>query len=157
MTKILLVILLTGYALSSFAQQGDIQMQKSFWGTKFISDGKVLKPREVLVLLESNPEAYQEFKKAKTNLAVANVFGFIGGAMIGWPLGAAAGGGEVQWGVVGAGAGVALLSIPFNSSYNKRAKRAIDLYNNKPTSAILRQPSVSLQPWGFGAKVRFAF
>jgi len=129
-------------------------MQKTFWGTKFISDGKVLKPREVSVILESNPEAYQEFKKARTNLAVANVFGFIGGAMIGWPLGAAAGGGDPQWGVAGAGAGVILLSIPFSSSYSKRAKRAIDLYNNKPTSAIQRQSSLSLQPWGFGARIR---
>jgi hypothetical protein len=157
MKKILLLILLLGSTLPSYSQNGDIQMQKSFWGTKFISDGKVLKPREVLVLLESNPEAYQEFKKAKTNLAVANVFGFIGGAMIGWPLGAAAGGGDVQWGVVGAGAGVVLLAIPFNSSYNKRAKRAIDLYNNKPTGAIQRKPSLSLQPLGFGAKLRLTF
>jgi hypothetical protein len=156
----LTAILFVSFIFSAFTataqeETGDLQMKKSFWGTKFISDGHQLKPKQVLQLMESNPEAYAEFKKAKTNYDVANVFGFIGGFMIGFPLGTAAGGGDPEWGLAAGGAAVVLVAIPFSVAFTKRAKHAVDLYNGNtggsPTSGLY------ISPYGAGAKFVWRF
>jgi hypothetical protein len=91
--KAMLILTLLGAVLSCYGQE-DIQMQKTFFGTKFISNGRVLKPRDVLQLMRSDQEAYPVFRKAKSNYDAAGVLGFIGGFLVGWPLGTAIGGGD---------------------------------------------------------------
>ncbi|HYG19342.1 MAG TPA: hypothetical protein VD816_10440 [Ohtaekwangia sp.] len=144
-------------ALTTSAQEetGDLQMKKSFWGTKFISGGQLLKPKQVLQLMESSPEAHAEFKKAKTNYDVANVFGAIGGFMIGFPLGTAVGGGDPEWGLAAGGAAVVLVAIPFSIAFTKRAKHAVDLYNGNPASSPTS--GLYISPYGAGAKVVWKF
>ena len=59
--------------------EGDITIRKGFGGVKFYQDGHVLKPREVLNIMEPNAEAFNAFKKAKSNYDASNVLGFIEG------------------------------------------------------------------------------
>src|SRR5687767_12676104 len=105
--RALLIFIFLPIVLSCHAQE-DIQMQKTFFGTKFISNGRALKPKDVLQLMRSNEEAYPIFKKAKSNYDAAGVLGFTGGFMVGWPLGAAIGGGDPQWGLAAGGAAIIL-------------------------------------------------
>ncbi|HZY80311.1 MAG TPA: hypothetical protein VFE50_12355 [Cyclobacteriaceae bacterium] len=120
---------------------------------QFRQDGRPLKPKQLMNIMSTNPEALQEMKIAKKNADAANVFGFIGGALIGWPLGTAAGGGKPNWGLAAAGVGVLLVAIPFGTSYTRHARTAVDIYNRDlkrsaarvrfragvgPTSASLR-------------------
>lgn len=69
-------------------------MTKNFWGVKFTQNGRLLKPREVLNIMQGDDEAYAAFKKAKSNYDGATVLGVVGGFMVGWPIGTAIGGGD---------------------------------------------------------------
>lgn len=149
-----LVMVIAVLPLSQVSAQ-TLRMEKNFWGTKLYADDQLKSPGEMLEIMKSDPEAYQEFKKAKGNLAGATVLGFIGGALIGWPIGTSVGGGDPQWGLAGGGAALILLSIPLSSGFNKHAERAIELYNSEgPTS---RRISIGVLPYGTGAKLVIRF
>src|SRR5688572_33467694 len=90
----ILIVFFFVVELSAQPQEGDITMKKTFGGVKFYQDGQLLKAQQVLKIMEPHEEAFSEFKKAKSNYDAANVFGFIGGFMIGWPLGTAVAGGD---------------------------------------------------------------
>jgi hypothetical protein len=147
MTRI--IKLLPAFLLASFSyaqtETSEIRMEKS----KFYEGNRILKPREVLSRMEINPEAFQEFKKAKSNYDAAQVLGFAGGFLIGWPLGTALGGGDPQWGLAGGGAALLLASIPLNSGFKKHAKNALTIYNGRPLSRF--QTSVRFRFYGYGA------
>lgn len=141
----------------AFAQQNPIEIQKGFGGIKLIQNGQVLRPKETLTIMESNPAALAEFKKAKSNFDAGQVLGFIGGALIGWPLGTSIGGGDPNWGLAGAGAGLVLVSIPLGSGYKKHATKAVEIYNGN-TGATGRIPvkmTMSPYPGGLSLRVRF--
>lgn len=98
--------------------------------------------------MEIDAEAFKEFKRAKSNYDAGQVLGFIGGFLIGWPLGTALGGGDPQWGLAGGGAALLLASIPLNSGFKKHAQRALTIYNGRPVSR--RQASVRFRFYGYG-------
>lgn len=106
-----------------------IQIKKRV-GTVFIQNGEPLTPKRLLAITTINPTAYQEMKIAKTNYDIGTAFSFAGGFLVGWPLGTALGGGDPIWALVGVGAGLIALSIPFGTAYTQHAKKAVNLYNN---------------------------
>lgn len=158
MRKILSIIspVLLSFSLFAQSNDGDLRMEKTFWGVKFSEYGRSLKPKEVLQIMEVNPEAFAEFKKAKSNYDAAQVFGFIGGFMIGWPIGTAISGGDPQWGIAAGGAAVLLLTIPLNNGFTKHGRNAIAIYNDSGNSASIR-PTIHLQVQGTGARVVIKF
>jgi len=138
-----------------FHSEGDIHMEKTFWGVKFYEDARLLKPKQVLKIMESNPEAYAEFKKAKSNYDASQVFGFIGGFMICWPLGTALAGGEPEWGIAAGGLAVLCIAIPLDNAFKKHARNAITTYNS--TSVTARRPVFRVHLNGAGARVVMKF
>ena len=147
--KTLLIPVFVFSILSSFAQ-GDIEMRKS----RFIYEGKVIKPREVLELMKSDEQAYPVFTKAMANYNAAQVLGFVGGFLVGWPLGTAIGGGDPNWGLAAGGGALILASIPLSVSFKKHAETAVSIYNGKPMAL---RPTFRVGPWGMGAKVIMKF
>ena len=85
--KLKLSFLLLLIATTLVAQQSQIEIQKAFGGIKLMQNGQVLRPKMVLDIMKTNPEAVAEFKKAKSNFDAGQGLGFVGGALIGWPLG----------------------------------------------------------------------
>ena len=101
-----------------------------------------------------NPEARASFKKAKTNSTVGQVFGFAGGLTAGFGLGQLIAGPKKQviidpwsgttttkkigkakgWGLVGIGAGIIGVGIPFALSAEKHAKKALEIENGETTA-----------------------
>lgn len=126
---ILIAVFLMGisqlYAQSSSAP---IEVKKSL-GVVFQQNGRNLTPRQLLSLTGKSDEAYREMKIARSNYSAASVFGFAGGFMVGWPIGAAIGGGDPSWAMAGIGAGLIAIAIPFNSAYSKHAQKAVVIYN----------------------------
>ncbi|MBL0742347.1 hypothetical protein [Chryseolinea lacunae] len=135
----------------------DLRMEKNFWGIKFYQGSKLLKPAEVLNIMKPNDQAYAAFKKAKTNADAASVVGFVGGALIGWPLGTAIAGGDPQWGLAAGGAALLLIGIPLSQGFTKNANMAFDLYNHGDTTAKSYAPKmyVGVRGAGVGVAVRF--
>lgn len=126
-------------------------------GAVFLQNGKVLKPRQLLDLTESNPEAFKEMKVAKSNFDVGYVFSFAGGALVGWTLGTALGGGDPNWAVAGVGAGLIGVSIPFSSAYSKHAKNAIRIYNDGLNHTGMNKVDFKFGIAGNGLALRLAF
>lgn len=98
-------------------------------GNKYYQHDMQLSYNQLLSVISSNAQARPLAKSAKSNMGLANVFGFAGGFLVGWPLGTAMGGGEPNWGLAGAGAGLILVAIPITSSANKKMKKAVEIYN----------------------------
>lgn len=157
MKNILFSAVLVFYAGISYAQTepGDIEIKKVFGGIQLKQDGRPLRPKEVLAIMQPIPEAYTAYKKAKSNYNGAQVLGFIGGALIGWPLGTALAGGDPEWGLAAAGAGVLLISIPLNNGYSKNIRNAVSIYNAE--SGQTGKVSLSFSPYAGGARVVLKF
>ncbi|MBL7864343.1 MAG: hypothetical protein JNK10_05685 [Cyclobacteriaceae bacterium] len=138
--------------LTLLAQQKPIRMEKNFWGIRFYEGETLVRPNQVLKLMESNPAAQAEFKKAMSNYNGSLALSFVGGALIGWPIGTAAAGGQPEWGLAAGGVAVLLLTIPLTSAFTKHTNQAITLYNGGPGSANLR-----FIPHATGARLIFYF
>jgi len=90
--------------------------------------------KDLVKIMESNKQSYDFIKKAQSNNTMALFFGCTGGYLVGWPIGTAMGGGEPNWTLVGIGAGLIAISIPFSSGANKNTKQAMELYNSSLNS-----------------------
>ena len=105
-------------------------MYRTFGGVGFEIDTVSYSPIQILRILNSNPQAYMEFKKAKSHYDVAGILGFAGVALIAVPLTTALFGGEPEWGLAAGGALLVGASIPLNISFKRHAINAIDTYNS---------------------------
>ena len=160
MKKISLIII--GIFILSLSQliaqnQSDaIQVVKKN-GTRFIQNDQALTPKQLIEITKTNVEAYKYMKKAKSNFDAGMVFASAGGFLIGWPIGTAIGGGEADWAMAGIGAGLALLSIPLASGYNKKAKKAVEIYNKGLNQTKARKVSYhfGVTKNGIGLRVQF--
>lgn len=126
-------------------------------GKVYLHDGKLLPTKDLHSLLNSNAEATVEVDRAKANLAPVYLFSISGGALIGWPLGTALGGGDPQWGLAAIGAGLVLLSIPFQVGYNKHIAQAVRIYNSdlKKIGISKTVLEIGLARSSFGVEIRF--
>jgi hypothetical protein len=104
---------------------------KRTFGTVFQQHGENLTPGKLLEITQSNTEAYNEMKLAKSNYNAGYVIGFAGGALVGWPVGTALAGGDPNWTLAAVGAGLIVVSIPFSSAYIRHAKKAVSIFNSQ--------------------------
>jgi hypothetical protein len=154
-STLIVMIYMIFFTQLSAQNESDIRLGK---GGKLYQGSTVLKPKDVLRIMESVPEAQAAFKKAKSNYDAASVLGFMGGALIGWPLGTALGGGDPQWGLAAGGVAFILAALPLNSGFKKNANIAIDLYNKEgATTAQHLQPKLyfGIQATGVGMSLKF--
>ena len=98
--------------------------------SKMLPKNKRLKMNQLVKTLEPNEIAYMEIKAAQTTYVLSMILGFTGGFLIGWPVGAALGGGEPNWAMAAVGAGLIVVTIPISNKFNKQAKSAVDNYNS---------------------------
>jgi hypothetical protein len=124
---------------------------------KYIIDGKVLRPNQMLELMKNYPDAYNSMKKAKSNYNGAMACAYIGGFCVGYPLGQALAGGDPAWVMAGIGAGLIILCIPLNNAYNTNAKAAVKLYNSQLHQTGMREIELyfGLTANGIGMTCRF--
>lgn len=114
-----------------FSQTGDtIKMHEVFFGADFIKNEIRLSNPEVLRLMESNINAYEEMLSARNNYVMAAIFSSIGSGLIGFPLGVALGGGDPNWNVALVGTGLIAVSVPFVRSFKIKARNAVNMYND---------------------------
>lgn len=156
---IVLTAIIIFSASSSFAQnkQGLLRMKNGFWGWQFYKNDEKIKMGEVQDLLQSNPEALSKFKAAKTNSIVSTIIGSIGGFMFGYTLGQATAGVDADWTVGGIGGGLIVVSIPIGISANRKAKKAIEMYNDGLTTTSLRRTEVYFGATQNGMGIRLQF
>jgi hypothetical protein len=139
-------------------QNDTIQTTKVFGGYKFEKNGQVLTLQNMLDLMKDNPDAYSYLEKAKASAGFANVLGFAGGFMIGWPLGTAIGGGNPNWTLAVVGCGLIIVTIPISRSANKNTIIAVDKFNKSRKGLTYNNQydiRLGLSQNGLGFKIRF--
>lgn len=151
---LLLVFILVTTPIIAQTTNDSINIEKK----TYIYKGDKLTMKDLAEVVKSNPEAHSEIKIARSNATGANVFSYIGGFMIGWPLGTAIGGGDPNWTIAGIGIGLALVSIPFSLKSVKHTRNAVDIYNrdlNK--TGRVKKTEYHLHFTGNNLGIRFLF
>jgi len=157
MKKIVLLFVLGLCTLFSINAQ-KIETKKSFGENTFYQNGKKLSTKQLKEILKDNTEALNLMKSAKTNQTWATILGGAGGVLVGVPIGTAIGGGDAKWELAGVGAVLIIGSIPILNGYNKKSKKAIELYNSDfPSVSSNFQPefNINFQPTGLGITMSF--
>lgn len=134
---LILCLFFLSYAALSQTSENRIVVQNHLKQVVFIVDGedaaryipgknfKGLGP-----VLSRYPESEALFRKAKNQYNFSQIFGFIGGFMIGYPIGTSLAGGEFNVPMAATGAGMIAIAFPAAKSANQNLMRAIDVYNS---------------------------
>jgi len=155
MKKLLLLIFILGNMAFVFGQSPTDSI--TVVNNKFMQYGQPMTTNQLMSIMQDSPKAIKEMSIAKSNSGIANVLGYVGGFMVGWPLGTMLGGGKPNWTVAGIGAGVLLMAIPLASSANKHTKKAVRLYNQSLQNVGQRKTEwhLGINPNGIGLVLRF--
>jgi hypothetical protein len=93
--------------------------------------GAPLDQSDMVEKLGERPATKADIDAARTYATIGMIFGAVGGALIGWPIGAAAAGErKPPWVLAGVGAGVVAVSIPFSIGASGRVSDAVKAHNN---------------------------
>ena len=129
--RLCIIFLLAFLSFSGSAQQLEI-ISKPLGGVHFYyADTVDLSPRQVLEVMRINEQAHNLFKKASVLNNVGGALGFVGGFMVGFPVGAALLGGKPEWLLAVGGCVLIGGSIAFEKVYRRKAASAISMYNNQ--------------------------
>jgi len=157
MKKVLILITAVLLGLMSCNAQ-EIETKKVWGGYQFLQDGKLLNVKNMQEIMKDNQEALALITSAKSNQNWALVLGTAGGALIGYPIGTAIGGGDPQWALAGAGAALLVATIPIAKGFNKKATKAVELYNSGITSTTYHfNPEFNLTINGLGLGFTMSF
>jgi hypothetical protein len=157
MKKIVFAMFVAIFTFSNVNAQ-KIELKKSFGENLFYQNGERLTSRQLTNILKSNNEAFNLIKSAKSNYTWATILGVSGGALVGFPIGTAVGGGDPKWELAGAGAALILVAIPILNNYNKKSKAAIALYNaDLPTVSSSFKPVFNLNFKGVNLGIAMSF
>ncbi len=147
------------FSVSIVAEGQTLSMYPKFGSTRFEykkdTTTITVSPKQVSQILQDDPLAASEFKKARTNYALSGVLGFSGGVLIAIPVASAIGGGDPDWALAAGGAALILASIPFHKSFLHHAESAIDRYNNKHTSSFRPKAHYYFAGTGAGVIIKF--
>ena len=156
--KNLVGILLFTLLTVSIMNAQKIEMNKVFGGYEFKQNDKTLLLKDMKEIMKENNEALALIQSAKTNQTWALVLGTAGGALVGFPIGTAIGGGDPEWALAGAGAALIVATIPIVKGFNRKTKKAVELYNaGLSTTSYQFQPTFNLKINGtnFGISMNF--
>jgi hypothetical protein len=131
-----LVSLLVAISGSVWAQRKPIQLYKTFGNVRFEYDTLIISSQQVKQLLLQEPNAYELFRKARTNSSAASTVGALGGAVLAFAIVNSLLNGEFDTNVALAGGALLAVSLPFEYRYRSLASQAIDLYNQKASARL---------------------
>lgn len=170
MKKLLFSLILSIIPLISFAQNSDSLTLGKSNREFFIKGDQKFKFSEYKKVF-TNTEALNYMKKANTNSTVSQIFGAIGGGLIGYGLVK-----EVTrnktvyyngvtikkkesggWGLIGLGLGAVGIGIPFAVSSGKNLKKAIKTQNEADSNELTKTTSYRLDIGGNGVGLSYNF
>jgi hypothetical protein len=136
MNRFLALVFFLSVAAYADAQRKPIRLYKSLGNVRFEYDTLIISPQQVKQLLLQEPEAYELFRKARTNSAAASTLGALGGAALAFALINSILNKEADVPVALVGGALVAASLPFEHRYRARATQAIDLYNLKASARL---------------------
>lgn len=109
--------------------------------TEYYLEGRLLTAKQLKLELSKVPEADGLFHRSKTHQTVSIIAGGAGGFLLGYELVGVLSGNDVNWSVIGIGAGLMAVSIPFSIRSKVLLKESIYAYNQSPgrrSSSVLK-------------------
>jgi len=132
MKKATILSLLLFLSFSVFGQNvsDSISVKSLFGGCKIYQYGQQITVSNVGTIVKPNELAYSQFQKAQSTNVISMIIGGVGGALIGYPLGGALAGKQMDWKMFGIGAALAVISIPISNKCVKQLQTSVDTYND---------------------------
>lgn len=139
------------------AQSDKIILDK--YSGQYEGSGDYISYDEIKFLLAQETESKLYLDRHKSGRTGSQVLGFIGGALIGWPLGGLIAGNDMNWPLFGAGAGIAGISFAIEAGSKKNLQRAVDAYNAGNGFSLEESPKlvpiVAAHDGGLGIILKF--
>jgi hypothetical protein len=133
----------------------NLSMTKGFGWVRFATDTIDISPRQALEILEINPTAHSQFKKAMVLRNTTGVMGFGGSILMLAPLTTLIIGGKPQWGFVAVGGALVAVAIPIELTQRRHLQSAVDLYNAGDVKSFRIKPKLYLTGTGARLVLRF--
>ena len=111
-----------------------IEKRSVFIGTIYEQNGEVIDPGDMRDKLETEPQASEELSGYGTLATIGIIGAAIGGALVGWSLGAAiASDDDPSWVPAAIGGGVLAVSFPCAIAAGNKLENAVDAHNRLVT------------------------
>jgi len=126
-------------------------------GNKYTLNNENLTLDKMAAIMQNNALATEYLKSAKGSMGFATVLGYVGGFLIGYPIGTAIGGGKPTWVLAAVGCGLIVIDIPIVSSANKNVRKAVNAYNHEEMATRIEKYDIRLgmNQNGMGLVFRF--
>ena len=121
----------------------------------YTQNGRILRVNEMVNLMENSPEALEIMLQAKSTYNTAMALGYIGGFMIGWPIGTAIGGGKPNWVMAAIGAPIAIIGFTLNPKYKRQSAKAVELHNGSSSTRAKPELEFGAGKYGLSLKLKF--
>jgi hypothetical protein len=125
-----IVMLAITYFNAGFAQSDSIKVFRIIGGYEFQQHNTRLNRREMVNIMKPNPSAQKLMIKSNSTFGLSIISACVGGGLIGYPIGVYIAGGEPNWIQLGAGIGLGTFSIILGKSSDKKALKAVGIYNS---------------------------
>jgi len=156
MKKTTLIIFTFFTAISiTFAGKNKINVNEGFYDTYNVNGKKILNAMNLEDYLKDVPSSLEIFKTSKKFYYTSMIIGAAGGGLVGWPVGTAMGGGEANWNLAYAGAGLIVISYYFSFTAEYRIRDAVGEYNKDEKVSFLDRINFNITP--FGASLAYHF
>jgi hypothetical protein len=148
-------IILIAIKVTAQNPSDSIEIHRGF-GMEFIQHDTAFTKIEILEIMKINPEALHEMWLARTNYTLGNIIRFGGGIFVFLPIGAKIAGLKPNWTLLGIGAGLMAVSLPFAGSGSAHAEKAVDIYNRglKQANNTIPKYQFGLTSDGIGIRIR---
>jgi len=121
-----------------------IQKKPGLFGTSYQQGGQDIDPSDMTDQLANAPRSGAFASSSRTWGIVGAVVGGVGGALIGWPIGAAiAGEKDPPWVLAGIGGGLVAVSISFAVVSASKLEKAVDQHNGATSNTRPRLQRVA--------------
>jgi len=155
MKNILLFFCLVLLFFQGFSQKSadTIEIRKH----KYYYQGQTISHSTVVEILQTDRMAHRHVQNRNACAIPAYILGFVGGGLIGWPLGTYIGGGEPEWYLAGIGGGLVAVGLGIAIIGDAQMKKAIQVFNSNRRALGQQQMffNVGLTNTGFGFVFRF--
>jgi hypothetical protein len=159
MKKSLLIVLVVFAHQLCSAQNANEQIElipkRFFKNEAYKKCGIEMTPTQLIQVFKDDPKMTQFVKPLALNYAGETILKAVGGILIFWPLTESIYRDNPNWNLAYIGAACYLVAIPFQNGFTKRAKSAIDYYNNGYKQASRVSFHLQVDSKGLGVAMKF--
>jgi len=131
--SVMLILAFIGSFSNVFSQteQDTISAIKHFGSYRFLHGDELISFQTLYSIVNENEQASPFIKQAQMNRVISNIFGGVGGFLVGYQAGVALALGEpnLMWAAIGGG--LIVISIPVSIRGNGHTLQAIQIYNDE--------------------------